>query len=96
MGEEKRNRIVAAVTINAIILIFIIVAVIIYQLVTISGLTARKKQLLKELADIKAELATEEDFLERYKTDEQFKLIVDQLVQLGYDRDELLNEEFIP
>ncbi len=96
MGEAKRNRIVAAVTINAIILVFIIVAVIIYQLVAISVLSSRKKALLAELSELKAQLATEEGFLDRYNTHEQFKHIVDQLVQRGYDRDELLNEEFVP
>ena len=96
MGDEKRNRIVAAVTVNAIILVFIIVAVIIYQIVAISVLNARKRDLLGELSALKAELATGEDFLDRYNKDDQFKLIVDQLVQLGYDRDELLSGEYIP
>jgi len=95
-GEEKRNRIVAAVTVNAIILIFIIVAVLIYQIVAISALNSHKKELLTELAALKAELAAGEDFLDRYNTDEQFRLIVDELVQLGYDRDDLLQGVDVP
>lgn len=95
-SSEKRNRIVAAVTVNAIILVFIIVAVIIYQIVAISVLNSRKKVLLDQLAEIKAELATGEDFLERYETNEEFRHIVDQLVQLGYDRDDLLEGDLAP
>lgn len=96
MGEEKRNRIVAALTVNAVILVFIIVAVIIYQIVEISVLSARKRDLLAELSALKAEMTTTENFLDRYNTDEEFKLVVDQLVQLGYSRDDLLNGGSVP
>ncbi len=50
MSEEKRNKIVAAVTVNAVLLVFIIIAVLIAQIVHISVLKRRKNQLLAELA----------------------------------------------
>ena len=46
MGEEKRNKVVAAITINAILLIFIIIAVLIAQIVQISVLRRRKNALI--------------------------------------------------
>ena len=101
MEGEKRNRIVAAVVINAIILIAIIIAVIIYQLVTISNLKSRKNDLLTELNGLKTEMGSLEDFLDKYNTDEHYKLVVDkvvdQLVDLGAgNKDDLLNKDIIP
>ena len=100
MEGEKRNRIVAAVVINAIILIAIIIAVIIYQLVTISSLNSRKNDLFTELNGLKTEVGSLEDFLYKYNNDEHYKLVVDkvvdQLVDLGYDKDDLLNKDIIP
>ena len=100
MEGEKRNRIVAAVVINAIILIAIIIALIIYQLVTISSLNSRKDDLLTQLNTLKTEVGTLEDFLDKYNNDEHYKLVVDkvvdQLVEYGYDKDDLLNKDLIP
>ena len=83
MEEEKRNKIVAAVTINAIILIFIIVAVIIYQIVTISVLNKRKRELWAEYYRLEQKLADAEDILDRLKYDEEFREVIEALGKLG-------------
>lgn len=83
MGEEKRNRIIAAITVNAIILIFIIVAVIIYQLVTISVLNARKKELYEEKARIERRYEDGLDILDRLQNDEEYLAVLEALAQLG-------------
>ena len=95
------DRIVASVIIYAIVLIAIIIAVIIYQLVTISNLKSRKNDLFSELNNLKTEMGSLEDFLDRYNTDEHYKLVVDkvvdQLVDLGAgSKDDLLNKDIIP
>lgn len=64
MGEEKRNKIVAAITVNAIMLIFIILAVLIAQIVQISVLKRRRDQLKSELRALVAKYETTEDILE--------------------------------
>ncbi len=85
MSEEKRNKIIAAVTVNAIILIFIIVAVIIYQLVTISALNNRKKDLYEELYRIEQKYEDAEDILERLQNDEEYREVLEALGKLGED-----------
>ena len=85
MSEEKRNKIIAAVTVNAIILIFIIVAVIIYQLVTISALNNRKKDLNEELYRIEQKYEDAEDILERLQNDEEYREVLEALGKLGED-----------
>ena len=64
MGEEKRNKIVAAITVNAILLIFIILAVLIAQVVQISVLKRRRNQLKAELAALVAQYESAEDILD--------------------------------
>ena len=84
-GEEKRNRITAAITVNAIILIFIIVAVILYQVVTISLLKKRKHELYEELFTIRRQYEGAEDILERLKSDDRYLEILIALAQMGED-----------
>lgn len=48
MREEKRNKIIAAFVVNAILLVFIILGVLIAQIVEISVLTRRKNELLED------------------------------------------------
>ena len=45
MTQEKRNRIISAVTVNAVILIFILAAVAIYQIVDMTVISRRYKNL---------------------------------------------------
>lgn len=85
MGEEKRNKIVAAVVINAILLVFIIAAVLIAQIVQISVLKRRKASLLDELYRLEQQLEEDQDTLQRLETDEKYREIVIQLAQMGID-----------
>lgn len=49
MTVEKRNRLVAAVTVNVILLIFILAAVVVYQLVVIATASAELKQIKEDI-----------------------------------------------
>lgn len=75
MSEEKRNKIAVAITVNAILLIFIIAVVVIAQIVQISVLTKRKNQLWNEyweLVDVYEEV---EDLSLRMQYDEKLQTI---------------------
>ena len=92
MDEEKRNKIIAAITVNAIILIFIIVAVLIYQIVTISVLNARRKALYEEVYIVTQKYEYEEDILDRLQNDDEFLRIITELGKLGEDTSGYLSE----
>jgi Tfp pilus assembly protein PilN len=81
MNDTKRNRIIAAVTVNAVLLVVIIVAVLIYQIVEISILSSRKKELQEEYTRLSQQLEESEDFLEREDLEDQLLIIA---IQLGY------------
>lgn len=85
MGEEKRNKIVAAVVINAVLFVFIIAAVLIAQIVQISILKRRKTALLEELTRLEQILEEDQNTLDRLETDEKYREIVIQLAQMGVD-----------
>lgn len=96
MSEEKRNKIVAAVTVNAILLVFIIIAVLIAQVVQISVLKRRKNALVAELQTLVQEYENKEQLqqdLERglYEDidSEIYKRII-QLQQVGMSQEEIL------
>jgi cell division protein FtsI/penicillin-binding protein 2 len=71
MKTEKRNRIIAAVTVNAVLLIVIFVAVLIYQIVEISILSARKKALTEEYNNVMQELEDSEDWLDEFNLNQE-------------------------
>lgn len=85
MGEEKRNKITAALTINAVLLVFIIIAVLIAQVVQISVLRRRKAELIRQYNELVLQLEEDQDALDRLETDEEYRKIVIQLAQLGVD-----------
>ena len=85
MGEEKRNRITAAITVNAILLVFIILAVLIAQIVQISVLSRRKKELLDEYYSLVQQLEEKQDVVERMRLDEQYRDVIIKLSQMGVD-----------
>ncbi|MDE6505073.1 MAG: hypothetical protein K2L42_04305 [Clostridia bacterium] len=84
MDVQKKNRIAAALTVNVILLIVILAAVIIYQLVEIvGGMSAVKK--------IEAEKAYYEQLLEDAEKDKDFlqsekyeQYLLDLAFKLGY------------
>jgi cell division protein FtsI/penicillin-binding protein 2 len=81
VNEEKRNRIIAAATVNAVLLIVIIFAVIIYQIVEISILSARKKELTEEYNRLQQEYEQCVDNLEKLDLEDQLYILA---LQLGY------------
>ena len=81
MNEDKRNRMLAAVTVNVIILIAILAAVIIYQLAVI-GVTSKKEQQLKDdIQTILDQKSKDEKTLEYYKSQEG---LLDLAYQYGF------------
>ena len=86
MNEEKRNRLIAAIVVNAVILVFIIVSVIIYQIVQICVLSARKKELMEQYSALAAELEEDNSFLSRLETDEEFREIIIELGKLEQNK----------
>lgn len=70
MTDSKRNRIIAAVTVNVILLIFILAAVVVYQLVDITSKARIKKELASEIEYYTQLTETEQDTLEYYKSEE--------------------------
>ena len=85
MEEEKRKKIVAAITVNAILLLFIIVGVLIYQIIEIGVLTSRKKALNEELAAVRRKYEYAQDILDRLETDDEYLRIITELGKLGED-----------
>ncbi|MDE6076002.1 MAG: hypothetical protein K2G26_06160 [Clostridia bacterium] len=81
----KRNKIIAATVVNAVLLVFIIAAVLIAQIVQISVLKRRKTALLGELYRLEQQLEEDQSTLDRLQTDEKYREIVIQLVQMGVD-----------
>jgi cell division protein FtsI/penicillin-binding protein 2 len=85
MKNEKRNRIIAAVTVNAVLLIVIFVAVLIYQIVEISILSARKKALTDEYNSVVEELEQSEDWLDEFNLNQEGIMYILAL-QNGYTK----------
>lgn len=81
----KRNKVIAATVVNAVLLVFIIVAVLIAQIVQISVLKRRKAALLDELYRLEQQLEEDQSTLDRLQTDEKYREIVIQLAQMGVD-----------
>lgn len=81
MNEEKRNRFVAAITVNAIILIVILAAVIIYQLVDISVLKSRRNNLEKDINYYTEEKQKAENSLDYYKS---YDYLLDKAFEKGF------------
>ena len=81
MNESKRNKLVAAVTVNVIILIAVLVAVVVYQLIDICVLTNRRDKLKAEVKSIESEIDDMGKTLEYYKSE---SYLLDKAFELGY------------
>ena len=68
MVDEKRNRIIAAVTVNLIILIAILAAVIIYQIVQITIVKRNKNDMTSKIERLQKLTQTEENNLEYWQS----------------------------
>ena len=64
MKSQKRDRIVAAVTVNVVLLLVILVGVMVYQLVTIFVLNKNKDEIEKEYSSIVSQIESMESVIE--------------------------------
>lgn len=87
MKEEKRNKIIAAVAVNAVLLVFILVAVIIAQIVQISVLNRRKQELLNARYTYEEELKNSNDLMESLENNDEFYKWFMQYVDVYGDED---------
>ena len=81
MDEQRRIRMAAAITVNVILLIAILTAVIIYQLITIGVGNAQKRALENEVKEYTRKIEEKENEKE-YLESEQF--LLDYLLNYGY------------
>lgn len=81
MDEQRKNRLAAAITVNAIILVVILVAVIIYQLVEITAVNNKRNEIITEIEQYEQKLETSQDELEYVQTSQY---LLDLAFQLGY------------
>lgn len=81
MEEQRRIRMAAAITVNVILLIVILTAVIIYQLIAIGVGNGRKKAMEKEINETVQKLEEKQDELEYLKSEE---FLLDKAFELGY------------
>lgn len=72
MKEEKHNRVVAAITVNAVLLVFILVAIIIAQIVQISVLNRRKQDLINSSYAKEEDLKNSKDLMDKIENDKEF------------------------
>ena len=68
MTSQKRNRLAAAVTVNVVILLVVLVAVMVYQLVTIFILKDRKNELEEQITDYYQEIESMSEDINYYQT----------------------------
>ena len=81
MAEEKRNRILAAVIINLIVLLAILAAVAIYQLVDISVLKSRRAKLASEVNEYVRLTEKAEVSYEYYQS---YDYLMDKAYEFGF------------
>lgn len=81
MTEEKRNRIIAAVTVNVILLIAILAAVIIYQLIEIKIVSRNRDEIIDKIQYYQTQTEKNENTLEYYKS---YEGLVDKAYEFGY------------
>ena len=68
MTDEKRNRIMVAVTINLILLIVILSAVIVYQVVKITIISRNKKNITNRIEQLQQLTEKEHNNLEYWQS----------------------------
>lgn len=87
MKEEKRNKITAAITVNAVLFVFILVAIIIAQIVQISILNRRKKELQETYYELTQQLHENESLYDRITTDDNYYRFVLEYIDVYGDED---------
>lgn len=81
MDGEKRNRIAAAITVNVILLIVILCAVVLYQVVYLSRANAERNRLIEEIKQVKQEITQTEDEIDRLNSEFYLR---EKAYELGY------------
>ncbi|MDE6442207.1 MAG: hypothetical protein K2L12_05610 [Clostridia bacterium] len=81
MTEEKRNRLIAALTVNVILFAVILLAVCIYQLVTIVNLNNIKKDVQTQINVYETATEKNEKTLEYYQSREG---LLDKAYEYGF------------
>ncbi|HIR67153.1 MAG TPA: hypothetical protein IAB94_03775 [Candidatus Coproplasma avicola] len=81
--EEKRKRIIAAVTVAGVTLIVILFAIVIYQIIDISILKARRDRLKDEYEYTISQIDEGNDWLENFELHEDSILYM-LAIQNGY------------
>ena len=81
MAEEKRNRIIAAVTANVILLMVILVAVVIYQLVDLTVISRRRSDIKQQIEYYVTETEKNEKTLDYYQS---YEGLLDKAYQYGF------------
>lgn len=81
MTEEKRNRIMAAVTVNVIFLIVILAAVLIYQLVVLTKLRSERNNILRDIKYYEQMVEESDDYFQRLQSEEYLR---DKLIEYGW------------
>ncbi|MCI8820500.1 MAG: hypothetical protein HFK02_03755 [Clostridia bacterium] len=81
MTQEKRNRIISAVTVNAVILIFILAAVAIYQIVDMTVISRRYKNLKAQYTEYTEKTDNINATLDYYKSAEG---LLDKAYEFGW------------
>ena len=70
MTEQKRNRLIAAITVNIVILIVVLAVVCIYQIVQLVTLNNMKKDIQSKIEYYQEGIDKAENELDYYQTDE--------------------------
>ncbi len=81
MTEEKRNRLVAAITVNVILLVVILAAVVIFQLAVITSASQQRTRMAEEIAEYDRLVKEGESRLDWLKSNENLR---DLAVEYGY------------
>jgi cell division protein FtsB len=81
MTQEKLKRVVTAASVAGTVLIVCLLAVIVYQLVTMAVYDNRIKKIEAEIADLETQISQCEDELERETLETYY---TQKLYQLGY------------
>lgn len=68
MSSQKRNRLIAAATVNVVLLLFILVGIMVYQLVTIFVLNKNKTDIEEQITYYSERIDTMSEDIEYYQT----------------------------
>lgn len=83
MTEEKRNRIIAAITVTVTLFIVILAAIVVYQLCVMSSMKKYKRQLESDINYYEEQTVKDEQTLEDLQSD---WFLRQKLLENGYHK----------